>query len=137
MAADLCIHVITPEFTEEDYKKFQASTLGSKYFNPKDNDKDFNALFEKCSGTPQVWVGEVSWLKAALFDDAETFIPDPIDEIHKIIGEEFPIINDELIKKIREAIGAENTTGYNLGSADDILKFLEENKGKKAFTISW
>ena len=136
MGADLNIHVFTKDFTEEHYKKFQSHTLGSKFFNPHGNSSDLD-LFRLCSGTPKVWVGSVSWLKAAILQDAETFIPNSVGKIHEIIGEEFPVIDDALIAKIKEALMIPNQTDYEIGSADDVLNFLEEHKGEKAFTISW
>ena len=36
--------------------------------------------------TPSVWVGEVSWLKAAVSGDNNTYIPDIVGEIRKLIG---------------------------------------------------
>jgi hypothetical protein len=91
------------------------------------------------SNTPSVWVGEVSWLKAALFDDAETFIPPAVQQIHEIIGEDMPLIDDSLITRVESALGSENPTSYTVAGSEEspVIKFLRDNKGMRAFTISW
>jgi len=138
MSADMHIHVLEG-VTEEDLAKFQSNVLGSKYFNmtKKFNYDDFTKLYEKFSETPNIHVGEVSWLKAALFDNPEDFVPDPIGAIHDVIGEELPVVDDAMITKITDALKLPNQTGYSLSSAVDILAFLDKHKGKKVFTISW
>jgi hypothetical protein len=137
MAADLHIHVFTDKFTEEHYKKFQSNTICSKYFNPKPVGQTDSNLYELCADTPQVWVGEVSWLKAALTEDQETFVPNMVAKISEIIGEDFPVIDDELTGKILDACKIENTTQYDVTNKNSLEKFLKEHKGQKAFCISW
>jgi len=135
MSADLHIHTLTKDFTEEHYKQLKSHTLGSKYFNP--NVQVDYKLYKLCGNTPQVWVGEVSWLKASLFDDAETYVPSTIEKIHEIIGEDFPLIDDELISKIKSALLLPNKTNYSIDSGKSVLEFLEKHKNEKAFCISW
>jgi hypothetical protein len=89
------------------------------------------------NASPNVWVGEVSWLKAALFEDEEAFVPDAVAEVYEIIGEGLPVIDDALIEKIRTALGAQNRTGYNVTDPDPVIRFLEQHRGKPCFTISW
>jgi hypothetical protein len=135
MAADLSIHVITPDFTESDYAAMKSSTFGSKFFTGMGRYRD--DLFMKAADTPQVSVGEVSWLKAALSGDDEEYVPGPVMKVHEIIGEEFPIVDDELIARLRDALDAPNTTGYHVATADEVCEFLEEHRGAKLFTVSW
>lgn len=141
MAADLHIHVFAEgELTEDDFRGFFSNSLGSKWFefggnrHYEDNWQDY---FKKFSETASVWIGEVSWLKAALLEDKETFIPDPVSKISSIIGEDWPIVNDKLIARIRKALGLENQTLYSVSTAKEVIEFLELHKGKRAFTISW
>lgn len=143
MAADLHIHVLTEECTEEHVKADMSNVMGSKYENP---DLDFKEKFEKAhkcrlveviSNTPNIWVGEVSWLKAAFFNDSKTFIPDPIGNVYDVIGEDFPIIDDALIEKIKTAMKVPNQTDYTISSIKKVIGFLKAHKDKKAFTISW
>jgi hypothetical protein len=142
MAADLHIHVLTDEFTEEHCRAFRSNILGSQDFRPN-YDKQFERergcdLFTLAENTPQVWVGEVSWLKAAFLKGGdEEFVPDPIRAIHKVIGENFPVIDDALIAQVKAAMFLPNKTQYSLAGADEILGFLAQNRGRKAFTISW
>ena len=100
------------------------------------------------SSTPSVFVGEVSWLKAALFCDAETFIPDAVGKVSEILSREMlPLISDELIAEIAKAMTLPNQTakeggvylgaGYTVAAANDVVCFLERHKGKRAFAISW
>lgn len=155
MAADLHIHVLTDEFTEEHYKAFASTTMGSKYFggfvtpSPKEKfEQERNCdLYLLCGRAPNVWVGQVSWLKAGLFEDDETYVPDTVAEILEGIGEVFPIIDDELIRQVRAAFELPNKTvkddgvwdgkGYSLADVDTVVTFLKRHKGERAFTISW
>lgn len=123
--------------TEDDLKTFFSNTLGSKHFNLYRSSRGWDSVFSKIADTPNVWIGEVSWLKAAFCDNDETFIPNTVGEVHDIIGEDLPVIDDELIQKILKAFDLENKTSYSLAKKEDIEKFLLEHKGKKAFTVSW
>jgi hypothetical protein len=87
--------------------------------------------------TPNIWIGEVSWLKAALFEEPEMFIPGTVVKISDLIGEELPIITDGLINKIVEAFNAENNTSYSLANPKEVEDFLKQYKGLPCFTISW
>ncbi len=142
MAADLHIHILTNECTEEHCRAFRSNMLGSKDFRPG-YDRVFEKLhdcdlFTLVGNTPQIWVGEVSWLKAALMEGGdEEFVPDPIGAIYDIIGEDFPAIDDALIAKVKDAMLLPNKTQYSLADAEKVLAFLEQNKGRKAFTVSW
>lgn len=93
---------------------------------------DENIVFQ----TKNIWVGEVSWLKAALFEDAGTFVPRPILVINEATRD-MPVIDDDLIDTVKQAFELDNTTGYKLCSADEVVKFLTEHKGKRCFNISW
>lgn len=137
MAADLHIHVFSDgELTEGDFRAFFSHTLGSKWFAPTAGRRDTESR-ERISDTKNVWVGEVSWLKAAVCDDAATFVPDPIARVHELIGEEWPVVDDALIAQIGAAMRLENATSYRLADVDEVLAFLERHKGKRAFTVSW
>lgn len=144
MAADLHIHVFTDEFTEEHYKTFSSNSIGSRFFRPEepDYDKQFEKengcnLYDLLAETPCVWIGEVSWLKAGLFNDVESFVPDAVMKINGLIDEDFPVIDDKFIKDVADALDLENATSYDLAKKEDVVSFLEEHKGKRVFTISW
>lgn len=198
MGADLHIHVITDDITDEDLKCFFSHTIGhplgiigEDIFSVYDCDetkkknenlhlkseqlkKEFpeytrkGTMFdyskeiqtrwgellrehykeaghtcshhEKISNTPNIWVGEVSWLKAALYDDSETFVPSPIAKVSEIIDEKNKgkaLVTDEFIDDIRKALTLSNITGYTISNAKDVVKFLKKYRGKYVFTISW
>ena len=151
MAADLSIHVLGPykykswetgnvedgEATEQDYKDLEASSLGSKYFSSGRHQGAWDRAFHNLGNSPQVWIGEVSWLKAAFLEDAESFIPGPVQRVAEVIGEDFPVIDDGLIEKIAEAMRVENATSYRIATENEVVDFLKEHKGKKVVTVSW
>jgi hypothetical protein len=132
MSADLYIHVLTDKFTKEHYAAFQSNTLGSKFFG-----LGYYDLFTMCEETPHVWVGEVSWLKAMVTGNKDVFVPDVVQQITELIGENFPVIDNNLIAKAKLAMFAKNSTGYSVSNGRAVVKFLKENTGKQAFTISW
>lgn len=197
MAADLHVHIVTPELTKEHFKCFFGSTIGSEWFSwelsecreektrredysrilrqfneefplrkewgthqPKEARDRWVQLLEEhyervgytCShyadinNTPNIWIGEVSWLKAALFEDPDSFVPDTVAQISDLC-EDFPVITDEWIKKIVATFDVPNNTakkdgvnmdkGYSLAIPSKVEEFLREHMGKKVFTISW
>lgn len=88
--------------------------------------------------TPNIWVGEVSWLKAALFDNAAVYIPNTIERISEILSaEDGQPITEEVIAEMKAAFELPNETGYSLAKADEVIGFLQEHLGEKAFTVSW
>lgn len=76
-------------------------------------------------------------MKASLFNEPETFIPTPVQKISDLIGENLPVLTEELKTAILEALNSENTTEYELAKKENVQKFLEEHMGEKLFTISW
>jgi hypothetical protein len=141
MAADLRIHVFADgELTEQDFIDFNRNTLGSKWYDPIPHghpEDRFSEAYSKFSGTRSIWVGEVSWLKAAVFDDKETFVPAPVRNISNVIGEDWPIVDDVLINEIRIFGSYENRTQYSVEDIDRIVEWLEEHRGLHACTVSW
>jgi hypothetical protein len=141
MGADLHLHVLTEKFTEDHCAAFKSNVIGSRFFKPG-FDREFEKrnscdLFRLCSETPNVWIGEVSWLKAALFENSGDYIPKPVEEIHEIVDENFPVIDDELIERISNAMKYENATMYEMAKEKDVIDFLIMHKGEKIFYISW
>lgn len=137
MAADLHIHIVPDDLEEGVIAAFFSNTLGSKYFGGRFSDEVRDAAFPRIAETPSVWIGEVSWLKAALFGDSGTFVPSTVQLVQDAIGEDLPTLDDELERKILAAFETTNETGYSLATADDVRAFLAEHKGKRLFTVSW
>jgi len=139
MSADMHIHIFEG-IEEKDLKIFFSNTIGSKYCLPigvKVSDEAWEKAYEKIANTPNIWIGEVSWLKAGLTSNPEKYVPAPIQKISDIIGEDLPKIDDELIQKVENALRLKNTTSYQVANPKDVVKFLKKHKGKKVFTVSW
>ncbi len=138
MSADLHVHVMTG-VTEDELALFKCNTFGSRFFDMsryREHDRMYDSLFSKMSDTPNEWVGEVSWLKAGIMGSDE-YIPDPVQAVSDIVGEDLPVIDDEFIKKIADAMGLENSTTYVVSTGGKLCEFLSKYKGERVFTISW
>ena len=146
MAADLSIHVRTEPLTDDVMRAFFANTLGSSW-GPKDlssilsgpnNHDSWMEAVKVVSDSPQVWIGEVSWLKAALAGDDETFVPNPVAQISELIGDDGSAeLTDDMIEAIIKAIDVPNQTGYSVATPEQVRPFLEEHRGKPVFCVSW
>lgn len=164
--ADLHIHIVTDNLTEADFRAFFASSEGSKWSPLTDFwerhregrlgnfQKEWSKMmakirryegerplhlsdaWQKITGTPNIWIGEVSWLKASLTDDEDSYIPGTVAMINDLIGEDWPVLDDELIEKILKSFDIPNETACRLAELDEVRAFLQEHKGEKAFTIS-
>lgn len=144
MAADLHIHVFDG-LTEDVLRDAFRNTLGSKYFGggmgfaglltANNSDSIFEA-HDKIIAQPNIWIGSVSWLKAALTEDRD-FVPNTVQAVYDAIGEDLPVLDGELYERILGAFSEENTTGYSLAKVEDVRAWLQENRGKRLFTVSW
>lgn len=135
MAADLHIHALVDPCTEEHIKGLNSTTWGSKHFGHKG--MSFMDAVGVVAETPQIWIGEVSWLKAALTGDGEDYVPDPVGKIYELIGEELPVLDSTLKGKILDALQLDNKTGYGIADPDAVAKWLDDNMGRQLFTVSW
>ena len=136
MAADLHIHVMD-DVTEDDLRMFFSNTLGSKWFDMTVKKSFDSPEYKRVMDSPSVWIGEVSWLKAGLFEDEDEFIPGPVEKVSEIVGEDLPVIDDEFIVKIEEALHEPNMTQYSTTKSREVLEFLDKYRGKRVFTVSW
>jgi hypothetical protein len=109
--------------------------------NPYVRDIPLNGMDEKIiENTKNIWIGEVSWLKAGLFEDGEKYIPTTVMEVSSVVHAEnfgLKVIDDELIEAVSKAFDKENITGYRIAEKEKVIKFFTEYKGKKCFQISW
>lgn len=138
MSAELYIHVLEG-VTYRDLEVFQCSTLGTKFFNLSLYDEQVrrgDELYDKMSKTPQIFVGEVSWLKAMVTENEEEYVPNSVARIGELL-QDVPVLTLDLLDEIREALQFENTTSYSTASTGSIIEFLQEHLGKRVFTISW
>lgn len=135
MAADLCIHVLDGA-TEADVRDFFAGG------NWDEATKSWGAAHSRVSKTPSVWVGEVSYLRAALTGDAGSSVPTVVLRVGQVIGDHLPVIDEEMIERVAEAWAlppnaAQAVGGYKVAERDKVLGFLRQHAGKRAFTVAW
>lgn len=86
--------------------------------------------------TEGVWCGEVSWLKAALLENVEEFVPSVIEQLNELV-ENFPIINEQSIEQISSLFDLPNTTQYEIAKKEDVIKFLQNNLGHRVYGLSF
>lgn len=144
MGAQLCIHVFKG-LTERDFQVFFANTMGSKYFRglgggytiAQHEALGYDEILTKIMDTPSVGVGDWSPLKASIMEEGDQYIPTPLEKIQEIVGEDLPVIDNEMIKKVGDALGLENKTHYDVSSDVPIISFLMKHRGEQVFTVSW
>lgn len=132
--------------TETDLSCFHSNSLGSKWFSISSGrdvygvcrDKTRCVHWNRITISDRIDIGEVSWLKAALFDD-DDYVPHPIESIAELIGENLPILDADLSASIIDALSRGTTGCYDVRRGDDpdLLAFLERNAGYALFTVSW
>ena len=144
MSADLHIRILK-DVTENDVREFDEPFIMTADNGGAEDRR--NELYSKIGNTPCVWIGEVSWLKAMLFEDSETFIPDTVQKISDLIGDDFPVLDENLLNQIEGAFDLPNKTvkkdgvwssnGYSIAKKKDVIEFLKQYIGYKLFTVSW
>lgn len=132
MAADLHIHVRTPEITDEVLNIFEHDGVPMSQKDGLTWEKTYNIVAE----SPNIWIGEVSWIKAALFEDKKTFIPDTVGEISMIVGNGI-VLTEDVLGQIKAAFNVDNNTSYEIADKQTVLDFLKNHLGKQIFQVSW
>ena len=147
MAADLQIH-IADALTDDDLRCFFSSHLDSSWFDwdgfkegkPVRNEceEPFCAHWDAFHDTPSTWIGAVSWLKAALTDDTERYVPGTVERIAAMIDDRATVVIDaEFITEVGKAFEAPNNTYYSLADRDGVVAWLESHKGSRVIDVSW
>ena len=135
MSASFYLHIKTWAITENDLKialggnNLSASTI-----------KEVNKAYNKINHTPCVYIGDVSWLKAALLEDIK-YIPSSIEKISNIFHNQdgiCVILTDEIIIEITEALLLPNDSDYTLGNNVNkkMKRFLKNHRGQEAFVVT-
>lgn len=139
MAADLHIHALVDPCTPDDIRR----VLGPRTSGPGIDNSAHDAAMERVCNTPQFWVCEVSWLKAALLGDRETFVPDVAEQVTEAIGSRLPVLDDAMVGRLTVAMFGEatqNSTSYSTVDAAKLgewAAWCEQNKGRRLFHVSW
>lgn len=167
MAADLCVHVArtVEEIKHASLNNrvdFWSSKFGPGYEQFKVDGKWMSSYrffelepmpqdFERrelplkgydekiAQGTPHVWIGRVSWLKAGLLSDPDQYLPEPVVEINYLCRD-LPLITEALILKVLEALHLSNNANEyysDLADPNEVELFLRKYMGCRTYTISW
>jgi hypothetical protein len=153
MAADLIV-LVDPHkrVTDEVMRAARCNVMGSRYFNmegdhcvipigqhlkvPGTNythDEAFWTLYHR--DNIEVWLGEVSFLKAMLFGDNETYVPGPIERLSELLdGDEIYVLTPELLEEIVAALELPNTTNYNVARPEEVRAQLTPHLGQNIFS---
>lgn len=149
MSADLHIHAFPPGFedAEEHMRCFFSNHLGSRYFAPLGGHRCRTSAASQLecvhwtavSESDNVWIGEVSWLKAGLLND-DGYIPEPVQAVQDVIGEDLPVLDNDLLQRVLTAAGAPNERAGHysiLHSTSGVAEWLVAHVGCRLFTVSW
>lgn len=134
MAADLHLHIKTDELSDEDLTLFMQP---SHTYHFDERDDPIKKAYDAVAKTPDVWIGEVSWLKADLFGD-ENYIPETVERVAELVGEGC-VIDDDLIRGVEAAfeLPRSRKNSYRIAKVDEVVTFLSEHKGAHVFQVSW
>ena len=154
MATDIHIHV-DDGLTQEDYSCFFASQIGSVYFQMDGSlcrNKQGRKIFpceheDRILAMPHVFAGESFWPFPAHLPESEEEpekLPDPTGELVEAFPPEgeLPVtITKERIEKVRKGVQLPEELAARYGQYAteekqlEIVRFLEEHKGKGAFLL--
>ncbi len=137
MSADLHIHIRKAELITSALL-FQDSDMMQQITNPLPMELR-DRLFTAMSDDPNVHVGEVSWLKAALSEDTDTYVPSAVETINALIPPtRLTLLTKELIDAVVAALeGNGRAPGYAVSGAGPVEIFLREHVGEEVYTVSW
>lgn len=94
------------------------------------SEQEVERLEDLFMSLPFVSVGDCSLLKAALFDNEEAFIPNPIRRILDLIGpKEIRKCDEAFVEGVKEALALPNQTRYELEDPRRVVLFVESHIG--------
>ena len=73
---------------------------------------DWNAARRTFESEPSIWIGQVSWLKAGLFEDGERYIPGPVMTVSQIVGDDGVVLTPGVAGAIMAAMNLPNRSIY-------------------------
>lgn len=129
MLIDCHIHVLKG-IGEECVKTLKRRVYGSRFFDLDATRLDFTlselSLIQAALNTPNCLAGHVS-------EGPHSITPGGL-AVRRIIGEDFPVLDDTLIGKLMAEI---DDPRLEREYVDMAAEFLEEHKGEKVFTVFW
>lgn len=72
---------------------------------------DYDEVHARLRHAPRVWVGQVSWIKAAMDEDYDAYIPGPVAAVARVVGDGV-ILTPGLAKAITVAMSTPNRSIY-------------------------
>jgi hypothetical protein len=137
VAVDVAIHVMSAEITCDTLKAFYNNKLGHKWYNTYDMSTiDSGLIRGLIEESPQVWIGEASFLDAAVYD-ADDAIPRTVMDVCHLIDDGVTVIDDSFLFDVQEVMDYPNTSKYPVAISRDVLEFLQQYKGMKVFIALW
>ena len=140
MSADLHIHAMG-KLNADDLECFFSGNIDSKYFaigDPACRIAPDCLHWRRVEESENTWIGEVSWLKASLLGDM-SYVPEPVEAVNGLIGEDLPVLDEELKHKILQAVATPNERAgyYRTAACQEVAGWLDGHMGEKLFTVSW
>jgi hypothetical protein len=89
---------------------------------------------EYVPGLPAIYIGEVSFLKAALLEDP-SFIPDTVSQVCDALGDYPEVLTREKADAILAAFDAPEHEYYERGNRDEVAAWLEQHLGWQVFAV--
>lgn len=128
MSVQVQLHVLDNGVTEADVIALAAGTLESKYFSWSGVSRmnaagGLDVTLKIADKAPGVVIGDRS-----AFDEA-----DEVSEVMSVVGEDFPVVDDELTQRVLKPLLAAG----NNDAAGRVDEFMHEHKGKRAFVVAW
>lgn len=94
--------------------------------------------FAEC---PTVWIGQVSWLSAAAFDDRDRFVPTAVARVDELFLP-LPVVDEELVAATAAALELPDTSVYGasggrgVSAPGPVVEWLTERVGSRVYPVS-
>jgi hypothetical protein len=140
MAADLHIHVVD-EVPDRILRIFNADLFPPVISDvPEYSGAERDEAFGIMVNTVNLWVGRVSWLKAALTRDPTSYVPDLVQIVAEVIPPYPPVVVDEgLLASLETALQQVKNAPeyYKTEDPATVLAWLRDHRGCRVVTVSW
>jgi hypothetical protein len=74
--------------------------------------KEWEQLREQFDHLPHVWIGQVSWLKGGLFEEWDRYVPGPVEQVSRLIGDQGIVLTPGVAGAIMAAMNLPNRSIY-------------------------
>lgn len=94
--------------------------------------EDWEATRKKFNREPSIWIGQVSWLKAGLFEEFERYVPLPVWTVSQIVGDSV-VLTPGVAKAILAAMNLPNRSIYG----KPIIRRVPQADEYAAYVTTW